>query len=105
VNAAREGRITKAHISRSFDHLARIKSMRRHLRLTASRRSCGCANASAIESYIAAFEMNRTQKADGRRQKREHTDFHSPFSILHIFICHLSFVIFHLSFSICHYLS
>ena len=27
VNAAREGRITKAHISRSFDHLARIKSM------------------------------------------------------------------------------
>jgi beta-N-acetylhexosaminidase len=27
VNAAREGRITKTHISRSFDHLARIKSM------------------------------------------------------------------------------
>jgi hypothetical protein len=27
VNAAKEGRITKAHINRSFDHLARIKSM------------------------------------------------------------------------------
>jgi hypothetical protein len=27
VNAAQEGRITKTHISRAFDHIARIKSM------------------------------------------------------------------------------
>ena len=27
VNAAKEGRITKSHIARAFDHLARIKSM------------------------------------------------------------------------------
>jgi hypothetical protein len=27
VRAAEEGRITRAHISRAFDHIARIKSM------------------------------------------------------------------------------
>jgi len=27
VQAARDGRITKAHISRAFDHIARVKSM------------------------------------------------------------------------------
>jgi beta-N-acetylhexosaminidase len=55
VNAAREGRITKTHISRSFDHLARIKSMlSRHMSI-AIRRSAAARTHRRNKSHIAAL--------------------------------------------------